>query len=170
MDANKTPALTGRDIERFWGRVDTTRGPSSCWPRGTATIGYSEFVVRRDGVKIRLKSHRVAYELCRGAIPRGKVVDHLCHNTICVNPSHLRITTSRENTIRGRGPTAIRAQADHCPNGHEYTISNTGVKRYRGRGPSRLCLECYRARQNSENAARRAARAAARLKEANREG
>ena len=33
----------------------------------------------------------------------GMVRDHLCRNTACVNPAHLEIVTSRENTLGGIG-------------------------------------------------------------------
>lgn len=42
-------------------------------------------------------AHRVAYELANGPIPAGLVIDHICHNTSCVNPDHLRAVTHKQN-------------------------------------------------------------------------
>jgi hypothetical protein len=42
-------------------------------------------------------AHRVAYELRHGPIPRGMDIDHLCHERLCVNVEHLRVTTHKQN-------------------------------------------------------------------------
>lgn len=42
-------------------------------------------------------AHRFAYELANGPIPAGMVLDHICHNTSCVNPAHLRPATHKQN-------------------------------------------------------------------------
>lgn len=43
------------------------------------------------------------YELLVGPIPEGLTIDHLCRNTMCVNPDHLEPVTHRENLMRGVG-------------------------------------------------------------------
>lgn len=48
-------------------------------------------------------AHRVVYQYLVGPIPSGLVLDHLCGNKWCVNPTHLEPVTSRENTIRACG-------------------------------------------------------------------
>jgi len=45
--------------------------------------------------------HGAAYELWRGPIPRKLQLDHLCRQTLCVNPWHLDPVTNRENALRG---------------------------------------------------------------------
>lgn len=45
--------------------------------------------------------HRVVYKLFVDDIPKGLVLDHLCRNTMCVNPKHLEPVTIAENTRRG---------------------------------------------------------------------
>ncbi|KUM31611.1 hypothetical protein AQ436_00275 [Arthrobacter sp. EpRS66] len=44
-----------------------------------------------------LKAHRVAYELHYGEIPKGMVIDHICRNRACVEPTHLRAVTHKQN-------------------------------------------------------------------------
>lgn len=51
-------------------------------------------VLHFDGIKF---AHRVAYELRNGVIPEGLVIDHTCHNRLCVNAEHLRAVTSKQN-------------------------------------------------------------------------
>lgn len=46
-------------------------------------------------------AHRVIYELIKGLIPTGLILDHRCRNRACVNPNHMEPVTHRENTLRG---------------------------------------------------------------------
>lgn len=50
--------------------------------------------------------HRIAFEAVHGPIPEGKVVDHSCHQTLCVNPEHLRAATYSENMWNRSGPAS----------------------------------------------------------------
>lgn len=45
-------------------------------------------------------AHRVMYELHKGEIPRGLVLDHTCSVKLCINPDHLEPVTYSENTQR----------------------------------------------------------------------
>ena len=46
----------------------------------------------------RFGSH-VSYECAYGSIPEGYEVDHSCYNRRCVEPTHLRLLTHRQNVI-----------------------------------------------------------------------
>ena len=45
-------------------------------------------------------AHRVVYELIKGEIPEGLIIDHLCSVKLCVNPSHLEAVSFSTNTQR----------------------------------------------------------------------
>ncbi|WP_366125371.1 HNH endonuclease signature motif containing protein [uncultured Microbacterium sp.] len=42
-------------------------------------------------------AHRAAYIFEHGGIHAGDEIDHACHTRSCVNPSHLRAVSHREN-------------------------------------------------------------------------
>lgn len=71
---------------------------SGCWvwQRYLGLEGYA--LKRRDGKK--MPAHRYYYELYKGPIPRGLLLDHLCRNHACVNPAHLEPVTAKENAAR----------------------------------------------------------------------
>jgi hypothetical protein len=48
-----------------------------------------------------VRAHRIAYEMTKGLIPEGLVIDHLCRVHCCVNPDHLEAVTQLENVRRG---------------------------------------------------------------------
>lgn len=85
------------DERRFWSKVDAS---GDCWLwTGAPHLGYGRFSRGRSGATY---AHRVAYELLVGPIPDGLTLDHLCWNTLCVNPDHLEPVTRAENTRRAR--------------------------------------------------------------------
>lgn len=117
-------------------RVDPLTGCWN-WQLSKNREGYGHFGIP-TGVPGKYRIclvHRVAYETWVGAIPSGKVIDHLCFNTSCCNPQHMRVTGVVENSKRQR-----RILANECARGHLLTAENTFH-----RSGHRLCKTCNRA-------------------------
>lgn len=127
--------------ERFWLRVDKT---DKCWlwtgpPRPD---GYGQ---TWDGERVWL-SHRYAWFLVNGPVPKGLELDHLCRVRACVNPAHLEPVTHRENILRGTAPAALHAKKTHCPKGHPYSPENTYRRKSGRQEGARVCRTCTLAR------------------------
>jgi hypothetical protein len=149
-----TEDVIARFITRF------TRDASGCWTWTGGRSGY-----RYGGIVVsgrQVKAHRLSYELHVGPIPAGLTLDHLCRNTLCVNPAHLEPVTHAENVRRGMSPSAICARKTHCIHGHPFSGENLGS--ISARGGFRVCLACkrewHRVNADKINAKRRAGIAA----------
>ena len=135
-------------IERFWSKVSKTDG-CWIWTGKRKANGYGVFVMGRRSLGQRRDyyAHRFAYELAREPIPAGLQIDHLCRVRECVNPAHMEVVTSAENTRR------MGAAITHCKRGHEFTAENT----YRvPRSGRRSCVACRRMHAIRYREARRA--------------
>jgi len=127
--------------ERFWVKVKKTE---TCWIWGGArstnhivghTAGpYGHFKVNGKVVQ----AHRYAYESLIAPIPSSLTIDHLCRNTLCVNPKHLEAVTIKENLLRGVGASGLNAKKTHCKRGHIFDNANTHI----GLKGNRLCRAC----------------------------
>lgn len=104
-----------RIVEKFWTKVQVDNStPEACWNWSGAKDhhGYGVF---RPGRPIRpggprapqVKAHRLSFELCRGPIPAGRLIRHLCHNTSCVRPDHLADGTPMDNSQDARAAGRI---------------------------------------------------------------
>ncbi|MBK0296109.1 HNH endonuclease [Bacillus sp. S34] len=71
--------------DRFMAKTQRT-GSCLIWTSSIDSEGYGRFFL--DGKKRR--AHRVSYQMHKGPIPDDKVIDHICRNKRCVEPSHLR--------------------------------------------------------------------------------
>jgi hypothetical protein len=119
-------------------RVDEASG---CWVWTGAKNALGYGLASKPGIKRQFRAHRVAYELLRGPIPDGLVIDHKCRNPSCVNPDHLEPVTQGENVKRGRAGWQNKIKT-HCVNGHEFTAENTITRN----GSHRDCRACRTAR------------------------
>ena len=76
--------------DAFWGKLNKTgASPGACWlwPGYCRGMGYGHAydpVTRRAG-----STHRIAYRLAHGHIPKGAHILHLCDTPACCNPAHL---------------------------------------------------------------------------------
>lgn len=94
-------------IDRFLNKVNKGE---KCWlwtgAKNTEGYGY----LKIQGKMFR--AARVSYELFKGIIPLGMIVMHTCDNPPCVNPAHLVIGRSKDNTLdmikKGRAKTDYR--------------------------------------------------------------
>lgn len=118
--------------DRFYALVDKTDG-CWIWRGGRGGKGASVYGVMRVAKDApHTSAHRIAWELERSTIPTGMVIDHLCGNTLCVNPDHLEPVTPQENRRRQS------ARKTHCRHGHPLVAENVYVDT-RGH---RSCLTC----------------------------
>lgn len=139
--------------ERFWSKADwDINNTERCWEwmayvEQGGGQGYGKF---RLGSRM-VRAHRLAYELEVGEIPEGMVLDHLCRNRRCVNPTHLEPVTKTENILRGEGPTAVNARKTHCEKHGTLLTPRRSANQWR-----RTCTSCdceyserYRKKRNT---------------------
>jgi hypothetical protein len=92
--------VKARDWDAWYDRVLAWIDKSNedgCWHwRGPVSGSYGRTTTASpSGTYL---AHRVVYELLVGGIESGHTLDHLCFNTLCVNPAHLQPKTQRENS------------------------------------------------------------------------
>jgi hypothetical protein len=75
---------------------------SECWEWTGKVSKATGYGCKQFGGKTVL-AHRWMYQLFNGWIPEGKVINHLCSNRKCVNPTHLEVTTTAGNCRHGKG-------------------------------------------------------------------
>ena len=110
------------------------------WQGAKDSSGYGNFAVWLSETRRTSRpAHRISYELVVGEIPDGHELDHLCRNTLCIEPSHLQPVSHLENVRRGKR-FALYEPPTHCKNGHLFTEENT----YWQKGKWRSCRICGR--------------------------
>lgn len=146
-DTDSVAFVKGDDEARFWSHVDR-RGDDECWPWTAYTNqkGYGIFKMPDRPHP----AHRWAYEHFVGPIPEDLTIDHVkdrgCTRKDCVNfLVHLEVVTRTENTMRSGGAGAVNARKTHCIRGHEFTPSNTLIRKNGGR----TCRACKKLRSQS---------------------
>ena len=84
--------MSDKDIARFWAKVDKS---GDCWTWHASTDLYGYGHIWFNG-KLVL-AHRFSYALAYGECANNLVIDHMCHNSLCVNPLHLQLVTVQQN-------------------------------------------------------------------------
>ena len=123
-------------IERFENKY-IPEPNSGCWlwlGCLTGSQGYGYFCVKRH----RMRAHRYSYELYKGPIPDGMVIDHLCRVPSCVNPDHLEAVTQKVNMQRG---SRMGKRVPFCSKGHPRSGENLYISPNSGQY---VCRECVR--------------------------
>lgn len=127
------PEMTAE--EAFMAKVKVLPSGHWIWQKSTASEGRYG-AVQYDG---RVQpAHRVAWQMFRGPIEDGIVVNHVCRKTLCCNPVHLELITQRENVLIGDAPPAHNAAKSHCKRNHEFNEENTIILKSGGRS----CRAC----------------------------
>lgn len=126
--------ITDAEHDRYQSKYAGRPGDCYLWLGPLDKDGYGHFYFRRKN----RGAHRFAWWLAFGDIPDGMVVNHKCKNRHCVNPQHLEVITSRENSLKDSvSPAAINSRKKHCPKGHPYD---------RVYGRQRYCSICEQAK------------------------
>jgi hypothetical protein len=132
--------MTDSVKERFFAKVEKT---DTCWnwtgarsayrPKriiAGATQGYGVISINNRPFYV----HRASWLMHNGPLIQGLVIDHLCENTLCVNPDHMQQVTNDENTKRSdKHSSKTKYFRQHCKNGHVRTEEMRG----------KACFECY---------------------------
>lgn len=135
-------------LGRFWAKVDI-RNDSECWPWRSERDDYGRFPIL-PGFRA-IGTHRFSWILAnRRDIPDGLFVMHSCDNKRCVNPAHLSLGTSSDNTKDAVDKGLIDMtkcwsgikKKDRCKRGHELTPDNVYAN-----GTGRKCKRCHKARE-----------------------
>lgn len=129
--------------QRFWNKVGKHDNDASCWLWLGATHGDRYGLSRYGHMRVgsyTMQAHRIAYTLLKGEIPEGLESDHLCRNTLCVNPEHMELVSHQINVLRSTAPTALNSKKTQCPAGHSYDAVNTRITT----DGSRRCRACDR--------------------------
>src|SRR5688572_26391009 len=132
--------LNRDNLRRIFSKVAVDK--TTCcwiWTASVNTAGYGSGSVSSIPGPI----HRLLYAWLVEPLPKGlgraiPQLDHFaCDNRKCVNPSHIKLVTARENVLRGTSQAAIHAARTHCKNGHLKPARKEGEKR-------RVCKLCQK--------------------------
>lgn len=139
-------------LNRLYADVNTL-DTESCWLWNKSIVkdGYGKMRRIVNGKQHAIFVHRLSWVSQYGEIPDGMVVDHTCHDPEtcsggtacqhrrCINPSHLALTTMKENIAKG---ASFRANVGLCKNNlHEWTKENTKT----WKSGKTVCISCVRA-------------------------
>lgn len=126
------------DVSYFLSRISIV---NDCWiwSGGISSSGYGLYAKG-----IRRYAHRISYCIFNGEISDRKVIDHLCRNTKCVNPEHIRLVSQFINVVENNiSPVNLNFNKTHCKNGHVLSDDNLIFTfRKKENKEYRVCRKC----------------------------
>lgn len=96
--------MSEEQVLRFWASAKR-QGDCLIWSKSRRRNGYGQVMIADQN----RTSHRVAFELAYGPIPEGMLIDHICGNRACIEPTHLRLATKKQNGENRVGPPQGRS-------------------------------------------------------------
>lgn len=106
------------------------------WKGSLTAAGYGRVQARGDS----MYAHRYAWEQVHGELGPSELVDHVCHQTQCVNVAHLRIATRAENGQNRAGSPSSAAigvrGVSRKRNGYRARVGKGGVEHCAGTFPT----------------------------------
>lgn len=115
-----TPAEEARFRAKF-----VPEGECWLWQGPPDKDGYGTFYLRKRS----RRAHRVAWFRRNGPIPDDMVINHTCRRRACVNPDHLEVVTTTENTFRNSlSAPALNRLKTTCPEGHPFDRTYGGQR------------------------------------------
>jgi hypothetical protein len=141
IEGRDIPLIGQREIDRLE-RMIFQEPNTGCWLwAGAASGKYAQFRIK--GVQAVV--HRVVYTWLVGAIPKQMTLDHLCRNTLCVNPNHLEVVSMAENLRRASNSISTKcSNSENCPKGHPYFGANLYINPRGDRECRRCRNEAYK--------------------------
>lgn len=88
--------LTPAETERFYSKI-RIGGCGMLWTGPVNNRGYGRFEIYRNGKRVRILAHRLAYKLATGEDPGPGKIRHGCDNPPCVTPDCLTPGTQADN-------------------------------------------------------------------------
>lgn len=82
-------------VERFESKFEKSEEGCWIWTASVAGKGYGQMKLPKQ--RKQEYSHRLAYMIYKGEIPKGHDICHTCDTPRCVNPAHLFLGTRKDN-------------------------------------------------------------------------
>lgn len=108
------PELSVTEKRRFWSKVE--KRADGCWVWTGETYSNSNRKLLYGRFRIGTHcyaAHRISWHIFYGAILDGLQADHRCHNTLCVNPSHLHLVDAVGNSENRAGANQMTNNGPH---------------------------------------------------------